>query len=217
MKWILPIVLALAVIGLAVVLYNTKQDDATQHQTDLGTVADYSNHLVSAQALITDRDATIVTFSNQLSDSWSATLSVSNHLVDAESTNALDLEKIAGLNHDIADGKSQNQALDHHATALTNQLAGLSKQLIAIQDSLAQTNAALAQLSKDYVLLESRLRMDAGERTLAERRFNNVPELQAQLEKLKISPAAQVSPERILAGLDIEVRSNGTYHVTAPE
>jgi len=41
--------------------------------------------------------------------------------------------------------------------------------------------------------------------------------LQAQMQKLKKNPADVISSESIYAGLDVEVKSNGTVHVIAPD
>ena len=55
------------------------------------------------------------------------------------------------------------------------------------------------------------------ERVVVERKFYNLAELQAQMQKLKRHPAEEISAGSIYAGLDVEVKSNGTVHVIAPE
>ena len=100
--------------------------------------------------------------------------------------------------------------------SLTNQFAGFTNQIALIEASLAQTNKDLVQACKDYALLENRFRIDVAERTVVERKFNNPPELQAQLKKLKRNPAGVVSAESIYAGLNVEVKSNGWCHVITP-
>jgi len=54
------------------------------------------------------------------------------------------------------------------------------------------------------------------ERVVVERKFNNPPELKAQLENLKQNPAGVISAEGIYAGLDVEVKSN-SFHVISPD
>jgi hypothetical protein len=92
---------------------------------------------------------------------------------------------------------------------LTNQLAGLARQM-----ALTQTN--LVQANKDHALLENRLRRDVAERMVVERKFNNPLELQAQIQNLKTNPAVVISAESIYAGLDVEVKSNAV-HVISPD
>jgi hypothetical protein len=59
-------------------------------------------------------------------------------------------------------------------------------------------------------------RRDVAGRLMIERKFNNLSELEAQLEYLKWNPAVALSAESIYVGLNVEVRSNGTFHVTSP-
>jgi hypothetical protein len=54
------------------------------------------------------------------------------------------------------------------------------------------------------------------ERIVAERKFNNLLELQSQMEKLKKNPADAITEEGIYAGLDVEVKSN-KFHVISPD
>ena len=54
------------------------------------------------------------------------------------------------------------------------------------------------------------------ERVVVERKFNNLSELKAQMEKLKNNPAAEISAGSIFAGLDVEVKSNA-FHVISPD
>jgi hypothetical protein len=52
---------------------------------------------------------------------------------------------------------------------------------------------------------------------VAERRFNNFLEVQAQMQNLKKHPALKITPESVYAGLNVEVNSNGTCHVISPD
>ena len=173
-------------------------------------MADFSNQLTSAQTQIATGNETILTFSNSLDESRSASLTFSNHLIEAESTMALDTEQITNLNRQVAETESENQTLGRRVMDLTNQLAGLTMQI-------ASTTASLNQANNDYALLENRLRRDVAERIVVERKFNNPLELQAQMQKLKKNPADVISSESIYAGLDVEVKSNGTFHVISPK
>ena len=217
MKLILPIVLGIVSVALAVCLYMTKQNADAQHEADAGSITDFSNQVVTAQSQITARGETILTLSNSLSDYQSVSMTLSNQLDDAKSSIANGREQINSLNAKITEMQAGNQALDRHATELTNQLTGLAQQLANIKSSLGETNQALAQANKDYLLLENRFRIDVAERTVIQRKFNNVAELKTQIQKLKEMPIGQgVNPELIYTGLGVEVKSNGTFHVYEP-
>jgi len=216
MKLILPIALALACIALALTLYTAKKDDAAQHETDAGAIADYSNRLAGAELKVAIREGTMLTFSNRVEESLSGSLVLSNQLMEAQAAIARGGEQMTNLNRQVAEEKAENQTLGRRLMGLTNQVAGLAGQLALASASLAQTNNDLVQVNRDYALLEHRLRIDVAERLVAERRFNNPAELQAQMKKLKQNPAAVISAESIYAGLNIEVKSNGWFHVIAP-
>jgi len=216
MKLILPIALALACIGLALALYMTNKDDTAQHETDTGAIADYSNKLASAEMKVAIREGTMLTFSNRVEESLSGALVFSNQLMEAQAAIARGGEQMTNLSRQIAEVKSENQTLGRRVVNLTNQIASLTGQLALAGASLTQTNLELVQAHKDYALLENRLRIDVAERIVAERKFNNPAELQAQIKKLKQHPAGVISAEGIYAGLNIEVKSNGWCHVVAP-
>lgn len=216
MKQFLPTVLALVCVVLVIALIVIKNGDNTQHENDAASIADFSNQVISAQSQITTRDATILTFSNNLTESQSALLESSNHLMDAESTITQDSEQITNLSRQVAETESENQTLGAHVMDLTNQMAGLSKRIALAEASLDQTNKALVQANKDYALLENRFRIDVAERVVAERKFNNISEVKFQLQKLRENPPEEISAESIYTGLDVEVKSNGWCHVIAP-
>jgi chromosome segregation ATPase len=187
-----------------------KRGDNAQHENDAGAIAGFSNQLTSAQGQIASCNGTILTLSNRLDESLSASLTLSNHLIEAESTIVLDTKQITNLNRHVAEMESENQTLGRRVMDLTNQVAGLTSQI-------ALTEASLNQANKDYALLENRLRRDVAERIVVERKFNNLSELQAQMQKLKKNPADVISSESIYAGLGVEVKSNGTFHVISPD
>ncbi len=208
---ILTLVCAMLVIALIVV----KHFDNAQHDTDAGSITDFSNRLDSAQIQIGTYVGTLLTVSNSLDatsnslvECRSAVMEFSNQLADAKSTIALDTEQITNLNRQIADSSLENQALIGRVMDLTNQVATLTGQI-----ALTQSNLNLA--NKNYALLENRFRIDVAERVVVERKFNDPWELQAQIQNLKRHPAGVISADSIYAGLDVEVKSN-TFHVIAP-
>lgn len=216
MKSILPIVLGIVCVVLAVAFYLTKQGDDTQHAADVSSFTDVSNQLTTAHLQIADYQGAVLSLSNNLDASQSGWLALSNQLVDAKSAQALEAEQITNLNAKVTETEAANQTLEQHAMELTNQAASLTQQLAATKASLDGTNQALVQANNDYGLLERRFRMNVAERVVVERKFNNLRELQAQMKRVKQNPASEVSAEKIYADLDVEVRSNGTFHVITP-
>jgi len=208
----LSIILAAACIGLGIALFVIKQNGDKQHQDDTDAIGDFSNRLVSAETHIADFYQTILVLSNRLDQSQSTSLDLSNHLADAQSELAADAEQITNLNQKVAAAESDNQSLNQHFTDLTNRMTG---QITNLTGQLTLTQSNLDQSKKDYVLLENRLRRDVAERVVVERKFNNLSEVQAQVQKLKKNPAAAISAQQIYEGLDVEVKSNAV-HVISP-
>ncbi|MGD0208776.1 MAG: hypothetical protein ABSC89_14345 [Verrucomicrobiota bacterium] len=210
MKQYLSTVLALVCTVLVISLIVMKRGDNAQHENDAGAIAGFSNQLTSAQVQIASCNGTILTLSNRLDESLSASLTFSNHLIEAESAIFLDTEQITNLNQHVAEMESENQTLGRRVMDLTNQIASLTGQITL-------TRASLDQANTNYALLENRLRRDVAERIVVERKFNNLLELQAQMQKLKKNPAEAISSDSIYAGLGVEVKSNGTLHVISPD
>ena len=210
MKQYLSTVLVLVCTVLVIALIVMKRGDNAQHENDAGAIAGFSNQLTSAQGQIASCNGTILTLSNRFDESLSASLTFSNHLFEAESTIVLDTEQITNLNQHVAEMESENQTLGRRVMDLTNQMASLTGQITL-------TGASLDQANTNYALLENRLRRDVAERIVVERKFNNLLELQAQMQKLKKNPAEAISSESIYAGLGVDVKSNGTFHVISPD
>ena len=200
---------ALVCILLVISLVMLKRNDEAQHEDDAGALAGCSNQLTLAQAQITGCHEMLLALSNRLDESVSASWASSNRLTEAGSNLVLDTEQITNLTRQVAAVESEKQALDRRVLDLTNQTAGLTRQIASNQTSLERAN-------QDYALLENRLRRDVAERLVVERKFNNPSELQAQMQNLKKHPAGAISAEGIYAGLDVEVISNA-FHVISPE
>lgn len=214
MKHYLSAALGLVCIVVVISLVMVKRSDDARHEDDVGVIVDFSNRLTSAQTQLAVCQGGMITLSNSLDESRSASLTLSNHLHEAETTLALDKEQITNLSRQVANMKSENQVLAQHVVDLTNRMASLTTQLASTEARLDQSNKDHA---RNYALLENRLRRDVAERVVVERRFNNPSELRAQLQRLKEHPAEQITAESIYAGLDVEVNSNGTFHVLSPD
>jgi septal ring factor EnvC (AmiA/AmiB activator) len=207
MKQYLSTALTLACAVLVIALVMVKHSDNAQHESDLGTITDYSNRLDSAHTDIALCNGKILTLSNSLDASWSTASAFSNQLMEAQAAVARDTEQITNLNRRVAGAESENQTLQAHVTDLTNEVGSLTQQL-------ASTRASLDQANKDYALLENRLRIDVAERVVVERKFNNPAALQAQLQNLKQNPAEVISADKIYAGLDVEVKADRFHVIT---
>jgi chromosome segregation ATPase len=216
MKSILLVILGIVSLALAVTLYLTKQSDSAQHTTDGAAILDLSNELSTAQAQYAANSDTIITLSNSLAQAQSGSLALSNQLADSKSALVRDADQIASLNTTVSEIETTNQVVNQRATALAGQVTALTQQLSLTQTNLAGVNEALAQANDQYGLLENRFRINVAERVVMQRKFYNRRELQKQLDSLKNFPSVEVSDDMIYAGLDVEVRSNGTFHVIKP-
>jgi len=216
MKSILLVILGIVSVALAVTLYLTKQGDSAQRTTDGAAILDLSNELSTAQAQYAANSDTIITLSNSLAQAQSGSLTLSNQLADSQSSLGRDADQIASLNTKVSEIETTNQTVNQQATALAGQMTALTQQLSLTQTNLASVNEALAQANDQYSLLENRFRINVAERVVMQRKFYNPRELQKQLDSLKNFPSVEVSDDMIYAGLDVEVRSNGTFHVIKP-
>ncbi|MGA2870017.1 MAG: hypothetical protein ABSF34_12775 [Verrucomicrobiota bacterium] len=216
MKSILLVILGIVSVALAVTLYLTKQGDSAQRTTDGAAILDLSNELSTAQAQYAANSDTIITLSNSLAQAQSGSLTLSNQLADSQSALGRDADQIASLNTKVSEIETTNQTVNQQATALAGQMTALTQQLSLTQTNLASVNEALAQANDQYSLLENRFRINVAERVVMQRKFYNPRELQKQLDSLKNFPSVEVSDDMIYAGLDVEVRSNGTFHVIKP-
>jgi septal ring factor EnvC (AmiA/AmiB activator) len=211
MKHYLSTALALICIVLVVALVMIKRNDTAQHDSDVSVITDYSNRLDSAHTDIAIANGRVLTLSNTLDATSAAALTFSNQLMAVQSIAAKDAGQITSLNRRVTDAESENQTLHQRVTDLTSQM---TNQVGSLTQQLAATRADLDRVNKDYALLENCFRIDVAERVLAERKFNNPFELQAQLQNLKQNPAEVVSAETIYAGLDVEVKSDRVHVVT---
>ena len=215
MKNILTTVLALACVTLLVAFFLTKQGATAQHDTDTASITEFSNTLTAAQSQITDWRGTMINLSNHLDECQSAALATSNTLAAAQTTIAADATQITDLTQQVARLGSENQALGRSAMEMTN---ALNSQLATLNEKVTLLATNLEDVQRDHVLLEDRLRRDVAERLVIQRQFYNPEALQAQMNKLKDAAGSlDVTADKIYAGLDIEVRSNGSIHVLSPE
>jgi|GEM_PF-559864 len=208
MKQYLPIALGFACAVLVAALVVMKRGDNAQHESDAGAFADVSNRLESARMQVAGCEGALVALTNTLNESQSASLTFSNQWMEAQSDVASAAEQITNLTWQLADAETEKQSLARSVVDLNSQM---TNQVAALMSQLASTQTNLNQLTKRCVLLEDRFRRDVAERVVAERKFNNLPELQAQIKYLEKNPAKAITAEGIFAGLDIVVKSNAFY------
>lgn len=213
MKSYFSTALGLVFVAMIVAFIVVKRGDNARHDADTTSLVDFSNRLDSAQTRIAICEGKITVLSNSLDEARSATSTFSNRVTETESSLALGTEQVSVLAWQLAQSQSENQALNQNLTELTSQMTNY---VTVLTNRLATVQASLAEENKNSALLSNRLRRDVAERLVIERKFNNLSELQAQLEYLKWNPAVELSAESIYAGLNVEVRSNGTFHVTSP-
>lgn len=214
MKHALSIMLAIGCVALVIALIDVKHGDNARHDADTADTATFSNKLDTAELDLATYRGSLIIFSNHLNESRATVLEFSNQLAGAQSAVTTGAEQITNLTRQVAAAAADKLALDQRIAGLTNQIAALTQQIGALQANLAETNNLLVEARQQFSLLEDRFRRDVAERVVAERKFNNLHELQAQLESLKKNPAAAISAERIYAGLNVVVQAGGSFHVT---
>lgn len=207
--------LTLICVVLVISIFTMKHGDDAQRQKDTDVITGFSNQLDSAQTDLAVANGRLLALTNSLGQSQSASLAFSNQLIQAQSTAALDAEQMTKLNRQLGESQRENQNLDSRIRDMTNRLAGLVQQTNDLTGKLAVAKTNMNRAIHDYALLEDRLRQDVAERLVVERKFNNLPELQAQAEKLRENPAGEISAQSIYADLDVEVTSN-SFHVISP-
>ncbi len=211
------IALGLVAVILMVWLTVMKNSDNSRLTEANNAITDFSNRLNSAQANFAGSMNSFIAISNMLNECESAALAFSNQLTTAQAKLATQSGQLTDLNHQLAAANADNKSLADDLATVTNQLTSLNKQLAVTQSQLTQTNIVLNQILTDYVLLQNRFLRDVAARVVAERRFNNLQEVQKQEQRLLTRPAPEVTDGSIYAGLNVQVTSNGIAQVIAPE
>jgi septal ring factor EnvC (AmiA/AmiB activator) len=217
MKNVVPIFLVIIVVILGVALYFIKTGDNTQIANLSSSLSDCSNRLDIVNAKVTVRDTQIYSLSNDLATASVAVGDISNQLVQAQATLDDQKSQVGKLNAQLTEANAQNEALNRSLLDATNQYNTLSTLQQATKASLETTNAALVQLQSDYGVLGQRLQEDVAQRLVLERRWRNPQMLSDQVDFMKNSPEETITPERIYAGLNVLVSSNGSVKVLSPE
>jgi predicted nucleic acid-binding Zn-ribbon protein len=180
-------------------------------------LSDCSNRLDIVNAKVTVRDTQIYSLSNDLATASAAVGDISNQLVQAQATVEDQKTQVGKLTSQLTEVNAQNEALNRSLVEATNQYNTLNQLQQTTKASLEQTNSALVQLQKDYGVLGQRLQEDVAQRLVLERRWRNPQMLSDQVDYMKNSPEETITPERIYAGLNVLVSSNGSVKVLSPD
>jgi polyhydroxyalkanoate synthesis regulator phasin len=185
-------ILAAACLALAIVLFVIKNRGDEQHATDVNSIIEFSNQVVSAEDHLKELGQVNLTLSNDLASSeQQVTLDeaqmaqLSNNLATADTALAETKSSLAGaeetvtnLNSRIADLENENKALDLQAQSLSNRLERLTAQIEDTKNHLAiaETNAAF---------LQGELEKQLAQKAELEHKFNDLDELRNQVRRLK--------------------------------
>ena len=189
-------ILAVACVGLAVVLVVFKNKAETQQTEAAAKILDFSNQITEATARIEDLDQrnlilsnnlattrqTSLTVSNQLSEQLTeaagtlAATAASNQIAQLQITNLK--ERISGLDESNADLEAQNQALDQRANLLSNTIAAMDAQINL-------TRAKLATSETNNAFLDAELKRQIAARDELQRKFNDLVVVREQARKLR--------------------------------
>ncbi|HEY2329920.1 MAG TPA: hypothetical protein VGI63_08930 [Verrucomicrobiae bacterium] len=237
---IVIVVLAVACLGLAIVLFATKKQGEERHGADVTTIMDLSNQVKNITINNEDLKQVNITLTNDLALSQEQIAQLSNSLaaasatlVDSQTALTSAQTQITNLSSRIADLETENKVLDQRAGELTNAIA----QLNVLIDS---TRSQLATSETNNAFLQQELQKQMAQKAEIEHKFNDLSELRQQVGKVKTdlfvarrvqlmkndtgqkkgaellmtrSPVVTNSPNY---GLNVEVGSDGSVRVISP-
>jgi chromosome segregation ATPase len=186
------VVLAVACVGLGIAFFATKKSADDQHATDVNSIVEFSNQVVTASRHLDELGQVNLTLSNDLTSSQqrlalnteqlaqlSSNLTNANvALTDAKSSLASAQEQVTNLNTRITDLEAQNKVLDQQAVAMTDKLAQLTAQIENTRNQLA-----IAETNRAF--LQGELQKQLAQKAELEHKFNDLDELRAQVKNLK--------------------------------
>jgi len=186
------VVVALACVGLVIALLTAKKDAEQQHTSDLSSISDFSNQVVTVGKHVDELGQVNLTLSNDLASSHqqinvdgeeiaklsNSLAAASITLAETKSSLASAQELVTNLNTRVSDLEAQNKALDDQAQSLSNRLAVLTLQ---IEDT--KTKLAVALTNADFLQRELQKQMAA--KAELEHKFNDLDELRAKVKQIK--------------------------------
>src|ERR1051325_5113312 len=179
------VVLGVLCIGLAIALIKIKKDAADTHETDIGSIATYSNKWTVSEGKVDEQRQVIAAFEKDvetqrttLNELTNNLTKVSGQLTQTEASLQASRDQVKKDEAKIAELESQNQALDKQATDLSASITNLTVQI-------ADTQKKLNASEGDKAFLEKELKRLITEKAELERQFNDLAVLRAQVSKLK--------------------------------
>lgn len=186
------VILVLALLGLAIALFATKQQSVDLHKSDLTSIVSFSNQLVETSSQLNETRQVNLDLTNDLSLTRSQ-LTVAQEKIEQMSNNLINIEvtlentsallaiaqnQITNLHVKMTDLEWHNKTLEQNAQELTATIAQLNS-------SIAETEKKLAKETKNRAYLEKELQKQIALRTELESKFNNLVEVRAQIRKLR--------------------------------
>jgi len=186
------IILAVVCAGLGIAIFATKKQADDQHTTDVRSIEDFSNQVITVTKHLDELGQVNLTLSNELENARTELqmdgeklTQLSNTLASAIATLAdtrtslVDAqEMVTNLNARITDLEAQNKDLDEQATVLSNKLAQLTL-------DIENTKNQLAISTTNNVYLQGELQKQLAQKAELEHKFNDLDELRAQVRKMK--------------------------------
>ena len=207
------IILVLALLGLAIALFATKQQSEDLHTKDVSSIVNYSNQVVAATEQISELRQVNLDLTNDLSLTRSQ-LTIAQEKIEQLSNNLINVEvtlentsallaiaqnQITNLHVKVTDLEWHNKSLEQNAQELTNTIAQLNA-------TIADTERKLAKETKNRAYLEKELQKQIALRTELEGKFNNLVEVRAQIRKLRDE---KIIADRIATAKDPTVGKKG--------
>jgi len=217
MKNFLTVLFGVAAVILAIALVVTKSNDNSQLSVASASLAECTNRLDEFVVKIGARETTISALSNHVAVLTVVTLENSNRLEQAQVALADRNRETTNLAAQVEQLTASKDTMARELGVASNELTAVSVRLAAVESSLIVTNEALIKLQRDYATLGERLKQDVAERLVVERKFQNPSAIQEQLVALKKSPAGEITSDRIYAGLNVLVTSNGAVRILSPD
>ncbi|MDE3067212.1 MAG: hypothetical protein KGJ60_06620 [Verrucomicrobiota bacterium] len=179
------VILAVACVGLFIVLLATNSRTTQAHKADAERILDFSNQWANASDELDRLRQVNLILTNDLSAARKTLLEVSNQLAQTGDTLSNTVaayqgaqEQITNLNGRISDLEARNQDLDERAAALSNTVAGLDAQI-------AETQRKLADSETNNAFLAQELKRQLAEKAELQRKFDTLSVVRAQVKKLR--------------------------------
>jgi chromosome segregation ATPase len=182
------IILVVACIGLAAALIVIRNQEQEARTHNVHVVLDLSNSLTVAQNQVTNLNQVNLALSNNLSASQETSSTLSNQLTDAQAELTETKSVLVKTELQVTNLNDEVAVLDARRKDLERRTAELDRQRITLDKQIALTEVTLSQSRTNNLSLETELKKQVADRSVLERRFNDLSEVRAQLRKLKDNP-----------------------------